>query len=136
MYKIVKCYLNIWQLLVCWPVSSLVMLPPFKSNIFQDGPPPPRAPQGAPCPWAPHRAPHGAPFPGKFFSRLCRENFFPPSRPWGPHGPPPWGPFPGKIAANFFFHLHDRSLGIFRLPIARMKMILIPIESLYKKKEF
>ena len=37
--------------------------------------------------WAPW-GPPWAPFPGKKFSRLCRENFFPPSRPWGPHGAP------------------------------------------------
>ena len=36
----------------------------------------------------PHGLPHGALFLEKKFSRLCRENFFPPSRPWGPHGAP------------------------------------------------
>ena len=35
-----------------------------------------------------HGAPPWGPFPGKKFSRLCRENFFPPSRSWGPHGAP------------------------------------------------
>ena len=55
-------------------------------------------------PWGPliypegaHGDPHGAPFPRKFFSWLCREFFFPPSRLWGPHGPPPWTAFPGKF---------------------------------------
>ena len=90
--------------------------------------------------------------------RFCREKKFPlhgRAGPWGPRAVwphtvsrVPWGPllypegaqgalFAEKkirgFAAKIFFRLHDRSPGIFRLPIARMKMILIPIESLYKK---
>ena len=55
-----------------------------------------------------------------------------PGPPWAPHGATPWGPMPLGPP----WGPHGPSPGINRAPIARMKMILIPIESLYKNLQF
>ena len=98
--------------------------------------PPMGSPHGAP-PWGP---PMGPLFPEKIIRGFAANIFFRLHDRGGPMGPPHGALFPEKnfrgFAANNFFRLHDRSPGIFRLPIARMKMILVPIESLYKKLQF